>query len=451
MYELRAYQKKAVEKGLEFFNDPKRKGGDISVIPTAGGKSLVIACVAKELDGNTIVLQPSKEILEQNYQKMIDFGITDIGIYSASLNKKEIRKITFATIGSIINKKELFDSFDRVIIDECHKVNPKGGMYEEFINYLGGKVWGVTATPYRLHSFNDMKTGEPSVVAKFLTRTRPKLFQTISHITQVSELYDLDFLCPVEYIENTAYLHTDLQLNSTGMDFTEQSIRKMNEESNLVSLIQKGIEERDLKHTLVFTSFVSDAEALKRNLELSDISAEVLSAETKPKDRERILREFREGIIKVITNVGVLTTGFDFPELDCVILARPTQSVALYYQMVGRGLRVAEGKEKLLLIDMCGNVQKFGKVEDFKIVEDRPGMFRLKSKKSFLTGFCFVQNVDVENRGPLKGKDSNMITFGKYDGKHIKTVPTGYLTWCVENLSNKGWVDIMKQELKTRL
>src|SRR4030065_680446 len=116
-YELRDYQKESVEKGINFLLGKSQKNSVI-VAPTGSGKSLIIANIAKALDGNTIIFQPSKELLEQNYEKYTSYGET-ADIYSASAGQKTIGKITFATIGSVVNKPELFNEFQYCIVDEC--------------------------------------------------------------------------------------------------------------------------------------------------------------------------------------------------------------------------------------------------------------------------------------------------------------------------------------------
>lgn len=125
MYKLRDYQQKASDTAVAFFNDKKAKYNAIMVLPTGSGKSLVIADIANRLQGHTLVFQPSKEILEQNYKKLCSYGVLDCSVYSASFNSKNISRITFATIGSVIRHTDAFQHFNNVIIDECHYVNAK--------------------------------------------------------------------------------------------------------------------------------------------------------------------------------------------------------------------------------------------------------------------------------------------------------------------------------------
>ncbi len=455
MYKLRDYQKEAVEKGLETFYSKKIRK-DIIVLPSGSGKSLVIASIAKQLKGSTIVFQPSKEILLQNLQKMYDFGFTDVGIYSASMGERNIGKITFATIGTIYNKKEIWDNFDNIIIDEAHRVNAKGGMYKEFIKANNNSIIGLTATPYRLHSYRDIHTNERVVVAKFLTRTSPKIFSNIVHVTQVKKLYEDKFLCSAEYVINDKYKHNEIKLNSTGMDFNENALKTYNKEKGIIDMIIESITKDNSKHILVFNIFVEEAEELSFKLRQQGITAETISAETNNKDRDKFLKDFKSGKIKVITNVGVLTTGFDFPALDCIILARPTQSVALYYQMIGRGIRINDTKLHVKIIDICGNVNRFGRVETFEIVHSKTSkLLRLKSEVGYLTGYDFVNNQDIEktNYKGLKesqGWNNDIIPFGKYKGTHIKKIPTEYLAWCVENFKKGNYKIMFEKELKSR-
>ena len=117
---------------------------------------------------------------------------------------------------------------------------------------------------------------------------------------------------------------------------------------------------------LVFTKFVKESEELVEKLKLKNINAAIVTGETPKKERERILADFKSGVIKVVANVGTLTTGFDYPELDTIILARPTKSLGLYYQMIGRGIRPYEGKNGWI-VDLCGSFRRFGQVSDLRI------------------------------------------------------------------------------------
>ena len=114
----------------------------------------------------------------------------------------------------------------------------------------------------------------------------------------------------------------------------------------------------------MFTRFLKEAQKLADNIDC----CEIVSGTTPQKERERILQDFKSGKIKVVANVGVLTTGFDFPALDTVLMARPTMSLAMYYQIVGREIRPSENKNAWF-VDLCGNIDRFGKVEDLRLID----------------------------------------------------------------------------------
>jgi len=454
MYKLRPYQEEAVKAGVEFMNSNLNEGA-IIVAPTASGKSLIIANIARQLDGNILILQPSKELLEQNYEKMLAYGETDIGIYSASMGRKDIGKITFATVGSIYKKKELFNDFSHLLIDEAQLTNAKFGMYKQMIDFFGGKVIGLTATPYRMHSYRDMNSGMLSVVAKFLNRTRPKLFKKIIHLTQISDLYEQGFLCPVEYSIYQGYDRSQIKLNSTGLGFDEKSLKIYNESVEIVEVVKRCIEKENSKHILVFLSSVAEAESLRDRLNLIGISSGTISAETPKKERAEILRQFKEGEIKVVSNCQTMTVGYDFPELDCCILARPTQSIALFQQMIGRVLRIAPDKKIARVIDLCGNVNKFGRIETFSIIFVN-GLPRLKSNSSFLTGFDFFNNIDLENtdyknKVEVEYSKGDIIPFGKFKGTHVTKLPSYYLDWALNAFDDGKIKQMLLNEKNRRL
>ena len=178
-YQLRDYQKQASDAAFRAFNGKAKRNG-LLILPTGSGKSLIIADIASRLDGPLLVFQPSKEILEQNFAKLQSYGVFDCGVYSASAGSKDINRITFATIGSVMNHINDFSRFKNILIDECHLTNAKGGQYKDFIEAQDRRVVGLTATPYRLgQGLNGMS------MLKFLTRTRPRIFDDVLYYCQV--------------------------------------------------------------------------------------------------------------------------------------------------------------------------------------------------------------------------------------------------------------------------
>lgn len=331
------------------------------------GKSLVIADIASRLEGPLLVFQPSKEILQQNFAKLQSYGIFDCGCYSASVGCKDINRITFATIGSVMNHMSDFDCFKNIIIDECHYVNSKAGQYKQFIEAKNRQVVGLTATPYRLDR------AEGGSILKFLTRVRPRIFSKVIYCCQIGELLSKGYLADLHYYDLTALDLRRVRSNSTGADYDERSLLAEYERcgfydklSNTVVKVLQPKSGIPRKGVLVFTAFTKEARQLVDKLQSIGVNSAIVTGETPKKEREAILEGFKRREIKVVANVGVLTTGFDYPALDTVVLARPTKSLGLYYQMVGRAIRPFDGKDGWI-VDLSGNYSRFGNVADLFI------------------------------------------------------------------------------------
>lgn len=381
---LRDYQEQASRAAVNAFNNKNSNG--ILVLPTGAGKSLVIADIAAKLGTYLLVFQPSKEILEQNFKKFCSYGIKDCGIYSASVGMKEIRKVTFATIGSVKNHIDDFRLFKYVIVDECHLVNSLGGMYKDFIDAEKRQVIGLTATPYRLY------TNSLGSQLRFITRTRPRVFTEVLYHCQIGDLLAKGFLAKMNYYDLTRIDLSRVKENSTHNDYRDDSLEEEYQRSDfygyLVEVVNRllhpksGIPRRGI---LVFTRFVREAERL-----ICDVpNSAIVTGETPKAERESILERFKSGEIDVVANVGTLTTGFDYPELDTIVMARPTKSLSLWYQCVGRAIRPHKDKESWV-VDLCGNITRFGKVEDLKVEKADHGKWCVTSRGRQLTNITIL-------------------------------------------------------------
>lgn len=382
-FQPRPYQSDAITAALNFFKSRERYNA-IEILPTGSGKSVVIANIAMGLDGKTIVFQPSKEILEQNLKKFISYGYR-AGVYSASAGSKFIDKITFATIGSVIKKMHLFKDVKHIIIDECHLVNAKDGMYFDFIKSLPeAKVLGLTATPYRLTS------GFDGAMLKFLTRTSPRIFNKVLYCIQNDVLFNAGHLAKLEYFSFNVVDRSMLRTNSSGTDFTEASLRWYYRQINMPKITQDYANRLLVKrkNLLVFCSLISEANEVAAGIP----GAVVITGETDKATRARVLTAFKSGTIRCVINVGVLTTGFDYPELEAILIARSTMSLALYYQMVGRAMRPHPGKESAWIVDLGGNIKFFGKVETMKVHVNHKGLHSIWNNGRQLTNVVFTKN-----------------------------------------------------------
>lgn len=378
MFTLRPYQQNAVDAAIKFFQSP-RNFNALQVLPTGAGKSLVVANVVKNIEGKTLVFQPSKEILEQNLERIRSYGF-DATIYSASLGSKRISDITLATIGSVVRRAEDFKDFKNVIIDEAHGVNAKGGMYKEFLDAIGGpKVLGLTATPYRLTT-----DGFGGSILKFLTRTRPRVFDEMIYYCQCRELYDAGYWSPLKYYQVRGFDADQIKKNSTGAEYDDRSLLDYYAEicfSERLLDVTRRLAKQGRRGILIFTRFVAESEFVASHVP----GAVIVTGETPAKTRAEIIGAFKAGKIPIVCNVGVLTTGFDYPELDTVLLARPTMSLALYYQMIGRAVRPHKDKSEAWIVDICDNFRRFGRVEDLWINTEGNGKWIIQNGGRQLT------------------------------------------------------------------
>lgn len=382
---LRPYQQQAFEAIKRDLNIP---GASLVVMPTASGKSHVIAATAM-LAKSVLILQPSQELLSQNMAKLaLIVPQSEIGIYSASFKLKEIRKYTFATIQSVYKIPSLFSHISLVIMDECHGLAPRalGTMYMQFLKGMGDpKVIGLTATPYRLeigyfrHPNSDL---EAITMLKLINRMRHKshteifwkrIIYHISHETLLKQ----GFLAPLEYISEPLLPYEEIPINDSRSDYNLEAYARsiVGREAQILSTIAEA--QRRFKSVLVFCATTEQARLLKDTVKGSEI---VLGA-TNKNERVKIINDFKMGRIQTVFNFGTLTTGFDCPDLDCIILLRPTRSLPLYNQMLGRGTRVASGKDKCVVIDLTGTCKAMGRIETFKLYQNERGLWDLQTEK----------------------------------------------------------------------
>lgn len=466
---LRPYQETAVTKAINYFR-MERPAPSLIVCPTGWGKSWLTAYVARSIpeEDYLLVVQPTKELLEQNYSKYAELcgAICDAGIYSASFNKRDIRKITYATIGSIKNDGARFREmgFTKMLIDEAHLYPRKEeSMIGQFLADSGiSHVLGITATPLKLETISSQKMvekklqdgtpvldryGNPIKVkvydgySKLIILTNPSndgmFFQDIIHVGQIPEMISLGFWSPLNY-EYVPYDPKLLQLNSSGSEYTDKSQMGAYEANGIHDTIKAALDyHAERRHVLVFVPSVEEAQLLASEYPES----EYVCGETPKKERKRIIEEFKQGKIRVLFNVFVLSVGFDYTGIDCIILASSTASIARYYQTVGRGVRINPDKKDCLVIDMCANLERFGRVEDIRFEWD--GIWRMYGEGDrLLSGIpidcigCFTRKDIYRMNHAMQVVD--IFPFGKHKNLPMRDVPASYLRWYLrQNIGNE--------------
>jgi DNA repair protein RadD len=380
MYTLRPYQLDAVNKMIWASTIA---GNDIVMIAQGGGKSIVIADFANKVHRNVLILQPSKELLKQNVEKMATYvPKEEIGIFSASLGLKEIRKFTFGTIQSVYKHPELFQDFNIAIVDECDLINPKHltGMYNKFFKQANiTKVFGLTGTPFRQDSYyaeppegwaawkmkrwKNYNNIETITTTKMINRYKEHFWDRMLYVLNTHDLMVQNHLTPLNYIDKELIPHEQIPVNISKSDFDLEAYDSLiqDKEEKLVQGIQTAVNTH--KSIIVYCASIDQAERFAKTFP----KARVVSSETPAKDRDRIVSSFRKGEVKMLFNVSLFTIGFDHPTLDCIILVRPTRSLRLHLQILGRGTRNSDGKDKCDVIDFAGNVKALGKLEEIKV------------------------------------------------------------------------------------
>ena len=440
----RNYQERVVNKTFEYFSNKDNEGkAGLIIAPVGTGKSIIAGLIAHGFGHKTVVLQPSLELLQQNSEKLSQLGGT-FTVYSAKAKQKEISDMTFATIGSVKNLGKQFkeQGVDTLIVDECNLFPPsKGSMFRTFVDALKPKyIAGLTATPCRLYTMGDRNDNYS--VLNFLTnriKNDHSYFKNIIDIIQIEEIYE-NYWSPIEY-ELYDFDEGTLRLNSTGAEFTEESIKKAIKEQGINNLIFKKVKElnsNEIKRNLIFCDSVETA---KKMAGIIPKSAYV-SGDLDTEKREKIIKDFKNGKIYNVFNYGVLTSGFDYPELSTVILGRPSNSYVIIYQSMGRVVRQHKNKDKGLIIDFCNNVKRFGRLEDLSIefIQDFGwGMFN----NEFLLTNIRMGTAKV-TKSVLKGEyvkdledDDIKFWFGKHNGKKPIECPLNYLKWFLEEFKIK--------------
>jgi len=440
MITLRENQTEPIRKAVEFFRETNPKPSLI-VLPTAWGKSILTAYVAKNCTDRMIVLQPSKELLEQNYLKYVnlcgDFGL-NAGIYSASFGRKDIAQITYATIGSIKSLGAKFKAmgFTKMLIDEAHLFPREAdSMLGTFLKDSGiTHVLGITATPVKLQTNRDREGNTFSKLVMLTSRSKKgNFFKEIIHVGQVSEMVRLGYWSRLVY-ESPAFDGSKLVFNTSKSGYTEESVQLAYEANGGMQSIIDAIDRHpERKHILAFAPSVSDAQTLAAQYP----NSAVIYGDMNKAEREEVIRRFRNGEIRVIFNVRVLSTGFDYTGIDCICLGISTASIALYYQIIGRATRIDENKKDALIIDLGGNVSRFGRVEDITFEQGR--MWRMFGSGGRLLSGIPIHDIGNYTREDARAVDARaaapilIMPFGKYKGDRIADIPRDYKQWMIRS------------------
>ena len=355
---LRPYQTEAVKRVVSHFRATSAPA--VVVLPTGSGKSLVIAELARLARGRVLVLAHVRELVEQNHAKYQAYGL-EADIFSAGLKRKEAsRQVVFGSVQSVVRNLEQFNdaSFTLLVIDECHRVSlEEDSSYRQVIEHLRSqnpqlKILGLTATPFRLgqgfiyhrHHHGMVRGSEESFFADCVFEQPLRLMVKQGFLAAPKRLdmaiegYDFSALAP----------------SSSGLFREEELNRVVAGNRATPGIIAQVVEyAADRQGVMIFAATVAHAEEIMGYLPAEQ--AALITGATASAERTALIDAFKARQLKYLVNVAVLTTGFDAPHVDLIAILRPTESVSLYQQIVGRGLRLSPGKEECLILDYAGN------------------------------------------------------------------------------------------------
>jgi DNA repair protein RadD len=359
MIELRPYQRRTIDELYAWFE--RNAGNPCLVLPTGAGKSHIVAAICADAlqkwpETRILMLTHVKELIEQNQEKMLQhWPNAPLGIYSASMGKRQIEPITFAGIQSVRTKADLLGHVDLVLVDECHLINHKEqGGYRTLLTQLKLinpmlRVIGLTATPYRLG--HGMITDAPA------------LFDALIEPVTIEQLIAQGYLSTLRSKVTQSKLNVD-GVHKRGGEYIEAELQAaVDTDHNNHAVVREAISRAaDRKAWLFFCSGVKHAERVCEALQEHGIKAACVTGETPKLIREKMLADFKTGKLQALTNANVLTTGFDHSAIDLIAMMRPTMSPGLYVQMAGRGLRPSPGKADCLVLDFAGVVGTHGPI-----------------------------------------------------------------------------------------
>lgn len=370
-FTLRPYQSDALATLWDYLRH--REGNPALVLPTGAGKSPLMAAIAEqaatEWNGRVMILAHVQELVEQNAAKFAALAPhLKHGIYAAGLRRRDrFEQILFCQIQSVAKRAASFPPPDLLLIDEAHRIplGAKGeGLYRQFIADLRRfnprlRVVGLTATPYRLQGRAVPVCGPDNVLTE------------VAYEARVGDLIRDGYLSP---LVSRAGERPDLgAVHLRGGEYIEGELA-----AAMLPLVERTAADllarsEGRRAGIVFCVNVEHAEAVLSSLRARGEAAALVHGGTPKGERADLIRQFQSGDTRWMVNVNVLSEGFDAPHIDCVAMLRPTKSPGLYYQQVGRGFRLAEGKTDCLVLDYAGNVLEHGPVDAIKVQPARPG------------------------------------------------------------------------------
>ena len=368
---LRYYQQEAIDETLKWLDTQHTH--PLIVLPTGSGKTIVFATIIKQLfeknpGCRVLILAHRQELIGQARDKLLSvWPQAPCGILAAGLKEFDVKSnIVIASRDTLATPKRLENAgeFDYIIVDEAHHVGlEKASRYQKIFNnfqtnqYLQPKIFGVTATPYRMGQ-------------GFIYGLGDEFFGGVSYQIGIPQLIKDGYLCRLSAfkVSDDAIIDASTaRVKFKGGDYRESDLEKLAmEDQTMLAVIADWIDKAYSKgrlSTVFFCVTVAHANKMCMLLKNAGVEAAVITADTPSKERAEILEKFEDGVINALCNVAVLTEGWDAPRTDCIALLRPTKSLGLYVQICGRGMRTWGDKKDCLLLDYGENIDRHGCID----------------------------------------------------------------------------------------
>jgi len=365
-YETRQYQVDAANALWEAIQTPGKL--PVIAVPTGAGKTVIMGLfferyIKEYPDNQILVLSHTQDILEQDAESLQNFfPDRHIALYSAGLGRKEHDQITVGGIQSVIKNPDLFRWTNLVMVDEVHSVNhAKVGSYRKLLDNMHAQIIGMSATVFRSgHGY----------IYKGKNTLFNHLAYDLTSIANFNKLVEDGYLCKLISVEPDTQLDSS-RVKKSGGDYNVKALSNAHDQDGITRAAIKEAKHygRNYKKWLVFAIDIEHANNICRSLNRNGILSRVLHSRITA-DRTTVIDSFKQGNVRALVSVGMITTGFDAPNVDLILMLRPTMSAVLHVQMIGRGLRIHPGKKHCLVLDYSGNTSRLGPINNVLVPKE---------------------------------------------------------------------------------